>query len=173
MLQCRETWYLIEWVGTVSARSEIICKDGGHVVKKIIALCKQYREIIVYLIVGVLTTIVSLAAYAVCKLFLNVQDPIQMGVAVVIRWTTGVVFAYFTNRAYVFQSKNPNMFKEAISFASSRVVTLVLELIIMQVLPFVFSLNDWISTFIAAVVVTITNYIFSKFIVFKKKKEDS
>ncbi|MDE5819512.1 MAG: GtrA family protein [Lachnospiraceae bacterium] len=173
MLQCRETWYLIEWVGTVSARSEIICKDGGHVVKKIIALCKQYREIIVYLIVGVLTTIVSWAAYAVCKLFLNVQDPIQMGVAVVIRWTTGVVFAYFTNRAYVFQSKNPNMFKEAISFASSRVVTLVLELIIMQVLPFVFSLNDWISTFIAAVVVTITNYIFSKFIVFKKKKEDS
>ncbi|MDE6420160.1 MAG: GtrA family protein [Lachnospiraceae bacterium] len=173
MLQCRETWYLSEWKCSVSARSGIICKDGGHVVKKIIALCKQYREIIVYLIVGVLTTIVSWAAYAVCKLFLDVQDPIQMDVAVVIRWTTGVVFAYFTNRAYVFQSKNPNMFKEAISFTSSRLVTLALELIIMQVLPFAFGMNDWLATFIAAVVVTVTNYIFSKFIVFKKKKEDS
>ncbi|MBD5482042.1 MAG: GtrA family protein [Lachnospiraceae bacterium] len=173
MLQCRETWYLTEQACTVPARSEITCKDGGHVVKKIIALCKQYREIIVYLIVGVMTTIVSWAAYAVCKLFLDVQDPIQMDVAVVIRWTTGVVFAYFTNRAFVFQSKNPNMLKEAISFTSSRLVTLVLELVIMRVLPFVFGLNDWISTFIAAVVITVTNYIFSKFIVFRKKKEDS
>ena len=141
--------------------------------KKIIALCKQNREIIVYLIVGVLTTIVSWTAYAVCKLFLNVEDPIQMQAAVIVRWTAGVVFGYFTNRAYVFQSKNPNMLKEAISFASSRLVTLVLESIIMRILPFVFGMNDWIATFIAAVVVTITNYVFSKFIVFRKKKEDA
>lgn len=141
--------------------------------KKIIALCKQYREIIVYLIVGVMTTIVSWGTYAVSKLFLNVDDPVQMQAAVIIRWAAGVIFAYFTNRAYVFQSKAPNMLKEALSFASSRLVTLALETIIMQTLPSMFGVNDWIATFIAAVVVTVTNYVLSKFIVFKKKKEDS
>lgn len=140
--------------------------------KKIIALCKQYREIIVYLIVGVMTTIVSWAVYAVSKLVLNVEDPVQMWAAVIIRWLAGVIFAYFTNRAFVFQSKNPNMLKEAASFTSSRLVTLGLELLIMNVLPFVFSVNDWIATFVSAVVVTITNYVLSKFVVFKKKKED-
>ncbi len=140
--------------------------------KKIMALYKQYREVIVYLIVGVMTTIVSWAAYALIKLVLNVEDPIQMGVAVVVRWTAGVVFAYFTNRAFVFQSKNPNMLKEALSFTSSRLVTLGLELIIMNILPFVFHVNDWIATFIAAVVVTVTNYVLSKFIVFRKKKKE-
>lgn len=123
-----------------------------------------------YLIVGVMTTIVSWAAYALSKLVLNVEDLVQMWVAVVIRWTVGVIFAYFTNRAFVFQSKNPNMLKEALSFTSSRLVTLGLELLIMNILPFVFHVNDWIATFIAAVVVTITNYVLSKFIVFRKKK---
>lgn len=143
--------------------------------KKIIALYRQHREIIVYLIVGVLTTIVSWAAYAVSKLFLNIEDPIQMQAAVIIRWTAGLIFAYFTNRAYVFQSKTKasNMLKEALSFASSRLVTLVLETIIMQTLPSKFGVNDWIATFIAAVVVTVTNYVLSKFIVFRKKKGDS
>ena len=141
--------------------------------KKIIALCKQYREIIVYLIVGVLTTIVSWAAYAVCKLFLSVDDPIQMQAAVIIRWSAGVIFAYFTNRAYVFQSKDPNRLKEVVSFVSSRLLTLALETVIMQTLPSKFGVNDWIATFIAAVLVTVTNYVLSKFIVFKKKKGDS
>lgn len=142
-------------------------------VKKIFALCRQYREIILYLIVGVMTTIVSWAAYAVSKLFLNIEDPIQMQAAVVIRWTAGVIFAYFTNRAYVFQSKETNRLKEVLSFVSSRLVTLFLETIIMQTLPSKFGVNDWIATFIAAVVVTVTNYVLSKFIVFRKKKEDS
>lgn len=141
--------------------------------KKIIALCKQYRELIVYLIVGVLTTIVSWAAYAVCTFIMNVQDPLQMQVAVIVRWLAGVTFGYFTNRAYVFQSKNPNMWGEALSFASSRLVTLGLDMFVMWLLPSVWGVNDWIATFISSVLVTITNYVFSKFIVFRKKKEES
>lgn len=130
----------------------------------------KYRELIVYLIVGVLTTIVSWIAYAVCTLVMDVTNPVLMQIAVILRWVAGVVFAYFTNRAYVFRSKNPNMFKEAVSFASSRVVTLFLDMFIMWLLPSVYHVNDWIATFISAVLVTITNYIFSKFIVFRKKK---
>ena len=133
----------------------------------------RYRELIVYLIVGVATTIVSWIAYAICRLIMDVSNPIIMQIAVIIRWTVGVTFAYFTNRAFVFQSKNPKMLQEAISFTSSRLVTLGLEMFIMWLFPTVFHVGDWISTFIAAVVVTITNYIFSKFIVFRKKKEES
>ena len=133
-------------------------------------LYKKYEEIINYLIVGVLTTVVSWLAYAVCKLFMNVDNAFQMQLAVIIRWIAGVVFAYFTNRKYVFKSKNTNMIKEAFDFTTSRLVTLFLDMIVMWLLPTVFGVNDWISTFISAVLVTVTNYIFSKFLVFNKKK---
>ncbi len=131
----------------------------------------KYRELIVYLVVGVATTIVSWIAYAVCTFIMDVNNPILMQIAVIIRWVAGVTFGYFTNRAFVFQSKNPNMLKEAASFASARVVTLLMDMFIMWLLPTIFHVDDWISTFIAAVLVTITNYILSKFIVFRKKKE--
>lgn len=133
-------------------------------------LYKKYEEIINYLIVGVLTTVVSWLAYAVCKLFMNVDNAFQMQLAVIIRWIAGVVFAYFTNRKYVFKSKNTNMIKEAFDFTTSRLVTLFLDMLVMWLLPTVFGVNDWISTFISAVLVTVTNYIFSKFLVFNKKK---
>lgn len=138
--------------------------------QKIKELMIKYREIIVYLIVGVLTTLVSWAAYAVCKLFMDMENPIQMQAAVIIRWIAGVVFGYFTNRKFVFRSKNPNMLAEGLSFAGARVITLFLDMFIMWLLPSVFGMNDWIATFISAVAVTITNYIFSKFLVFRKKK---
>ena len=131
---------------------------------------KKYEEIINYIIVGVLTTVVSWLAYAVCKLFMDVDNAFQMQLAVIIRWIAGVVFAYFTNRKYVFKSKNTNMIKEAFDFTTSRLVTLFLDMLVMWLLPTVFGVNDWISTFISAVLVTVTNYIFSKFLVFNKKK---
>ena len=133
-------------------------------------LYKKYEEIINYIIVGVLTTVVSWLAYAVCKLFMDVDNAFQMQLAVIIRWIAGVVFAYFTNRKYVFKSKNTNMIKEAFDFTTSRLVTLFLDMLVMWLLPSVFGVNDWISSFISAVLVTVTNYIFSKFLVFNKKK---
>ena len=133
-------------------------------------LYKKYEEIINYIIVGVLTTVVSWLAYAVCKLFMDVDNAFQMQLAVIIRWIAGVVFAYFTNRKYVFKSKNTNMIKEAFDFTTSRLVTLFLDMFVMWVLPTVLGVDDWISTFISAVLVTVTNYIFSKFLVFNKKK---
>ena len=138
--------------------------------KKIWALYKKFEEIVNYLIVGVLTTIVSWAAYALCKLVMDVDNAVMMHIAVIIRWVAGVVFGYFTNRRFVFKSKNPDMLKEAAGFASSRLVTLFLDMFVMWLLPTIFHVNDWIATFISAVLVTVMNYIFSKFIVFRKKK---
>lgn len=139
--------------------------------KKIWALYKKFEEIVNYLIVGALTTIVSWAAYALCKLVMDVDNAVMMQIAVIIRWVAGVVFGYFTNRRFVFKSKNPDMLKEAAGFASSRLVTLFLDMFVMWLLPTVFHVNDWIATFISAVLVTVMNYIFSKFIVFRKKKK--
>lgn len=138
--------------------------------KKILELYKKYEEIVNYLIVGVLTTIVSWAAYGICKLIMDVNNALMMQVAVIIRWVAGVAFGYFTNRRFVFKSKNPNMLQEALGFAGSRVVTLFLDMFVMWLLPGILHVNDWIATFISAVLVTIMNYIFSKFIVFRKKK---
>lgn len=139
--------------------------------KKILALYHKYEEIVNYLIVGVLTTIVSWAAYGICKLVMDVNNALMMQVAVVIRWLAGVTFGYFTNRRFVFKSKNPNMLQEALGFAGSRVVTLFLDMFVMWLLPGVLHVNDWIATFISAVLVTVMNYIFSKFFVFRKKKK--
>lgn len=133
-------------------------------------LYKKYEEIINYLIVGVLTTVVSWLAYAVCKLFIDVDNAFWMQVAVIVRWIAGVVFAYFTNRKYVFKSKNENMLKEAFDFTTSRVITLVMDMVIMWFFPTILHIDDWISTFISAVLVTVTNYVFSKFLVFRNKK---
>lgn len=138
--------------------------------KKILALYRKYEEIINYLIVGVLTTIVSWLAYGLCKLVMDVNNALMMQIAVIVRWVAGVAFGYFTNRRFVFKSKNPNMLKEAFGFASSRVITLFLDMFVMWLLPTVLHVNDWIATFVSAVLVTIMNYVFSKFIVFRKKK---
>ena len=145
-------------------------------IKKIKELMIKYRELIVYLIVGVLTTIVSWAAYGVSKFFLDVEtSAFQMQVAVIIRWVAGVLFAYVTNRKYVFMSKNPKIIREFISFTASRVITLFTDMFIMWLLPPILfgwkvPYSDWVATFISAVVVTVLNYVFSKLMVFRKKK---
>ena len=92
--------------------------------EKIKELYKKYEEIIVYLIVGVMTTIVSWAAKFIANalLFDNTMypTPVENAVLSTINWTTGVIFAFFTNRRFVFKSKEP-MGKEASKFVLSRV----------------------------------------------------
>ncbi len=138
--------------------------------KKIWALYKKYEELVNYLVVGVMTTVISWTAYAICKLIMNVDNAIIMQIAVFLRWFAGLVFSYFMSRKFVFKSKNPKIWKEAVDFTTSRIVTLFLDMFVMWLLPTIFKVDDWISTFISAVLVVIMNYIFSKFIVFNKKK---
>ena len=72
-----------------------------------IGIYQKYKELVNYLIVGVLTTLVSWATYYVCvEWMLNPDIYWQLQVAVLLRWVSGVIFAYFTNRKYVFESKN-------------------------------------------------------------------
>ena len=141
-------------------------------IEKIKELCKKYEEIIAYLIVGVLTTVVSWAAkfLANAVFFGNTMHPTsaQNLILSIINWVAGVIFAYFTNRKFVFKSKEP-MVKEACNFVLSRVSTLILDTVVMQLLGNVMGINVVIATFISAVLVIIANYVFSKLFVFKKK----
>lgn len=137
-------------------------------------LYRKYEEIIVYLIVGVLTTIVAWAAKFIANalLFDNTMypTPFENAVLSTINWVTGVIFAYFTNRRFVFKSKEP-MRKEAPRFVLSRVSTWILDVVVMQVLT-ALNINLLIATLISAVLVTIANYVFSKLFVFNKKKTE-
>lgn len=130
---------------------------------------KKNREIINYLIVGVLTTIVSLATYYLCVLtFLNPNIPLELQVANVISWIVAVTFAYFTNRKYVFESKNANILGEAAAFFAARVGTLLMDMGTMFVLVTLIGMNDKIAKLIVQVIVTVGNYVFSKLFVFNK-----
>ncbi len=142
--------------------------------EKIKELYKKYEEIIVYLIVGVMTTIVSWAAKFIANalLFDNTMypTPVENAVLSTINWTTGVIFAFFTNRRFVFKSKEP-MGKEASKFVLSRVSTWVLDIVAMQVFT-ALNINLVVATVIVAVLVTIANYVFSKLFVFNKKETE-
>ena len=138
---------------------------------KIKELYNKYKEIINYLIFGVLTTVVSLVVYYISVFtFLNPDNPIQLQIANILSWIAGVTFAYITNRKFVFQSKEKNKLKEATKFVASRIVTLILDMIIMWFGVTVLHNNDKIIKIISQVVVVVSNYIFSKIFVFTKKE---
>ena len=93
---------------------------------------KKYKEIVNYLIVGVLTTVISVAVYYLLRnTILNPENAFELQVANIISWTVGVIFAYFTNRKFVFESKEKNKLKEAGNFVLSRLVTLFMDMGIM------------------------------------------
>lgn len=137
--------------------------------KKIMELYKKHEEIINYLIVGGLTTVVSLASYYLCVLtILNPNNALELQIANIISWICAVTFAYITNRKFVFKSKNKDIKKEVISFTSSRIVTLLMDMAIMWLMVTLMHFNDKIAKLVVQVVVTIGNYLLSKLFVFQK-----
>lgn len=127
----------------------------------------RYKELIHYLVVGGLTTLVSLGTYyGLVFTILDPDKPLQLQAANVISWITCVTFAYFTNRWFVFESRNPNMVKEAAAFYTSRISTLVMDMGLMFLLVTLFHWNDKLAKLLLQVLITIANYVLSKFIVF-------
>ena len=130
------------------------------------------EEIWNYLIVGGLTTLVSLLTYYICVLtFLNPNIPLELQLANIISWIISVIFAYTTNRVFVFKSKEENIKKEAMNFVTSRIITLLLDMLVMLILVSILHINDKIGKIISQIFIIIGNYIISKFFVFNKKKK--
>ena len=149
------------------------CKKGGKA-EAFFQFWIDKIEIVIYLIVGVLTTIVSwVAKFAFNFLFYaGTTHPtnLQNFILSAVNWTAGVAFAYPTNRAWVFESKDPNILPECAKFVLSRVSTLILDILVMQLLGNVLGINIYVATIVSAVLVVIANYVISKFMVFKKEK---
>lgn len=135
---------------------------------KIIDLFNKYKEVVMYLIFGVLTTIVSLVSYYLLTITIfNPDNAILLQVANVLSWIISVLFAYITNRKYVFESKNNNILKEISSFFGSRIITLLFDMLVMFVGVTLLKSNDKLVKIISQVIVIFSNYIFSKLFVFK------
>ena len=142
-------------------------------IDKIRALCVKHREILVYLIVGGLTTLVSWAAKFLWNqaFYGGTPDPtaLQNTILSVVENAAGIAFAYPTNRRWVFQSKNPNILAEAGSFVGSRLLTMLLGWLLNLLFTNVLGVPMMVSTVIASVFVVVGNYIISKLLVFRKK----
>ena len=131
-----------------------------------IQILLKYKEIVLYLIFGVLTTVVNIMVYFI---FASIFK-INYLVANIIAWFVSVLFAYLTNRRYVFESKKSNIIHEIISFFCSRIATGLIDILLMWILVDNKILDDFIAKVVANILVIVLNYLFSKLIVFKEEK---
>ncbi|WP_333576006.1 GtrA family protein [Faecalibacillus intestinalis] len=122
------------------------------------------KEIIMYLIFGTLTTAVNIVVYYLFSNIIHINYLFSNAVA----WFLSVLFAYVTNRKYVFDSKNNQIIKEAISFFGSRLATGIMDMVLMWFLVNFNIVNDVVAKVVVNVIVVILNYILSKLVVFKK-----
>ena len=128
------------------------------------SLYKKYKEIIMYLIFGILTTVVNIVVYFIASNVLNINYLISNATA----WFLSVLFAYVTNKLYVFESSSKEFIKEIVAFFSSRLATGILDMFLMWLFVTVASLNDVVVKIFVNILVIIMNYIFSKVFVFRK-----
>lgn len=137
----------------------------------------QYEEIVNYIVAGIIATIISLAIkYGLLFTILSAKDPLQLQFAIIISWIIAVLFAYFTNRKFVFKSKEKNIGSEMGKFFGARIATLLMEAFVMWFFVTLLKMDSNIEviiwTLVAQVIVLIGNYVLSKFLVFKNKEKD-
>ena len=135
-------------------------------------LYNQYKDIIPYGVFGVLTTVVNIVSYWLAA------HPLGLSVmaSTVIAWFLSVLFAYVTNRKWVFHSEAEGfeaIVKEMVSFFGCRLATGFVDLACMFVFVDVLHLDDVVIKVIANVIVIVLNYVASKLVIFKHgDKED-
>lgn len=132
----------------------------------------KYKEIINYLIFGVLTTVVNFVVYILMTKAFNINEVLSNAVA----WIMSVIFAYITNKIYVFESKISTLkdiIKEFSSFVACRLFSGLLDIGSFYLFVTILGWNDIISKAIISVLVVILNYVFSKIFIFKKENRNS
>ena len=128
-------------------------------------LYKKHKEVLLYLFFGALTTAVSLGTF---YLFTAVI-PLDPLIANILSWIFAVLFAFLTNRTWVFASADQPFFRQMVSFFFGRVSTLLMEEMILLVFVTWLQLNSMVIKIAAQVLVLIMNYVISKLFIFKKK----
>lgn len=131
----------------------------------------EYKEVINYLVFGVLAMFINFISYFIFARLIKIDEVVSSGLS----WFCSVLFAYITNKLFVFDSKTENkkeLIKELISFFLARVASGILcDVGTFALMVKVLNINDIISKVVTQVMVVIVNYIFSKFIIFRKKSK--
>ena len=137
-------------------------------------LWEKYKHIIAYLFWGVVTTVINLAVFQILSSGIHWNYE----VATVIAWFVSVLVAYFTNKVWVFGSHYTTIsdfLVELLRFFVYRALTLVIDIVItfigISVLGFKDPMGKFIVKVIDNVIVVIANYVFSKWLIFKDKKQ--
>lgn len=131
----------------------------------------KYKSFIFYAVFGVLTTVINIASYALCYKYLGIPNVPSN----IIAWVLAVLFAFITNKLYVFDSKNMAMstlIPELIKFTAARLATGGIDLLIMFIGVDMMHGPEIILKVASNIIVIILNYVLSKLIVFRKKKEE-
>ncbi|MBN3554014.1 GtrA family protein [Fictibacillus nanhaiensis] len=123
------------------------------------------QEVISYLFFGVLTTLINFISYLLLTDVLGVLYT----AATVVSWIVAVLFAYITNKIYVFKTQG-NILKELGSFIVFRLLSLGLDLGLMIVMVSMLQINDLFSKVVVNILVVIINYLLSKFMIFQRKE---
>ena len=129
----------------------------------------KYREVLLYLVFGGLTTLINIISFYILR-----KLNIKIYTSNVIAWILSVLFAFITNKLFVFESKNKKAkenVKEVISFFFFRVLSLIFDMAFMYVMIQIFTANEMLSKVISNILVIILNYLFSKLFIFKSQKE--
>lgn len=116
-----------------------------------------------YVIFGVLTTLVNIVVYYIfARVFL-----LNYIVSNIVAWILSVLFAYVTNRLWVFESVNKNILKEITLFFAGRLFSGVVDTGLMYLFIDILTIGDFISKVLIQIIVVILNYVLSKLVVFK------
>lgn len=143
------------------------------------------KETLLYIVFGVLTTLVNFGVYTVCQFIFkdfnlesnNFLNFVYIGKPYLlsnnIAWIIAVIFAFFTNKFIVFKSYNKKasvMIFEFIKFVGARLTSFLIEQLGLYILVDMLLQNDFVAKVIISILVIILNYFFSKLLVFKKSK---
>ncbi|MFM9280013.1 GtrA family protein [Paenibacillus jiagnxiensis] len=128
---------------------------------------KLGKEMVSYIIFGVLTTIINLVTYAFFTKVFNVDYTLSIAFA----WFVSIIVAFVTNKLYVFIGKaRHSLLKEFVLFLIIRAASLVLDIVLMLGLVELIGVNDFYAKIVVNIVVIAVNYVASKYIVFVKKR---
>lgn len=136
--------------------------------RKLWQLFLKYKEMVLYLVFGGLTTLTNIIVYTVCTRWLGFGTLLANALAL----TVSILFAYITNKLFVFESRTDTMkeaFREFFSFVACRLGTGALDMIFMFVSVDILGFYDVVMKILSNIIVIVLNYVFSKLVIFAKK----
>ena len=138
---------------------------------KLNELLVRYKEVILYVIFGGLTTLINIVVYWICRNLIT----LQVVPSDIIAWILSVIFAYVTNKIWVFESRSTKvavLIREIGEFFAARLFSLGFDVLFLYVTVEKLSWPVLPMKIVANVIVIIKNYLFSKLLIFRKNKEE-